>query len=57
MKIKKMRIIYCVSYSDHGRVKFEHFDFLNHALNFINLIQQSGKRATLRKIPLKECLA
>lgn len=52
-----MRIIYCVSYSDHGRVKFEHFDFLNHALNFINLIQQSGKRATLRKIPLKECLA
>lgn len=52
-----MRILYCVSYSDHGRVRFEHFDFFNEALDFINKIRQSGERATLRKIPLKECEA
>lgn len=52
-----MRILYCVSYSDHGLVKFEHFDFFNDALDFINKIRQSGERATLRKIPLEECVA
>ena len=49
-----MSVFYRVSYSDHGRVKFEHFNFFNEALEFINKVRQSGERARLQKIPRKE---
>lgn len=50
-----MSVFYRVSYSDHGRVKFEDFDFFNEALDFINKIRQSGEHANLHKYPRKEC--
>lgn len=42
---------YRVSYYIEGRVKFEHFEFLNEALEFVRNIRAAGSKANLQKVP------